>query len=152
MRSKNIPLVLILVAALAGVPAAGAEEVTMTYDFDLHEWHAIDKTDGPVTLHRIRLDPKEGRFTKTVLARPYNQEYLETIRIQLEYTNESAKAWDARLTVRWHDQDGELIDGISGNEKLKKKRARETASLSVATLKYGLAHAKTLEVTVHFKP
>lgn len=140
--------------ALASFPAAPAlaGEVTKTYDFELHDWHDIDSNDGPLTLHRIQLDTKEGRFTKSALNRPHNQEYLETVQIQLEYTNEGSDAWKARLEVRWLDGEGRVIDGISANEKLEKKSARKLTKVSLSTLKYGLERAEKLEVTVHFEP
>ena len=140
----------LLLAMTASV--AAADEVVRRYEFDLDEWQAIEATDGPVTLHRIRIDRKEDRLTKSVLARPYNQEYLEPIRFQLEYSNNASKKWRARIAVRWLDEGGMVIDGFSANETLDKKSASKTVQASVATLKYGLEKAKTLEVEIRFEP
>ncbi|MDH3255137.1 MAG: hypothetical protein OEM62_09115 [Acidobacteriota bacterium] len=144
-------MAVLLMVAATGIPAS-AEEVTRTYEFAVDEWREIQATDGPVTLHRIRLDRKEDRFNKSALARPYNQEYLEPIRFQLEYSNGSTGKWRARVTVRWLDEDGEIIDGFSANETLGKKSAQKVTQASVSTLKYGLAKAKTLEVEIRFEP
>jgi hypothetical protein len=143
---------LIVLTTLLTPLAAVAGEVTKTYEFALHEWHGIDATDGPVTLHRIQLDTREGRFTKSTISRPYNQEFLETVQVQLEYTNESSGPWKARIGVRWLDEEKRVIDVISANEKLDKKAARQVTKLSLSTLKYGLERAETLEVTIHFEP
>jgi hypothetical protein len=129
-----------------------AQEVVRTYDFEIDRWFEIDAVDGAVTLHRIRIDRKEDRLTKAALARPYNQQYLEPVRFQLDYSNGSSSKWDARVTVRWLDEEGRVIDGFSANETLQKKSARKIAQASVSTLKYGLARAKTLEVEVRFEP
>ena len=142
-----VALVLVLTAS-----AALADEVVKRYAFAIDVWQPIDATDGPVTLHRIRIDRKEDRITKSMLARPYNQQYLEPIRFQLEYSNNASKKWRARITVRWLDENDQVIDGFSANETLDKKSASKIAQASVATLKYGLAKAKTLEVQVRFEP
>ena len=137
---------------IAGSGVAQGEEVVKTYEFEVDRWQEIGLTDGPVTLHRIRVDRKEDRLTKSVLARPYNQQYLEPIRFQLDYTNGSSSKWKARVTVRWLDEEGRVIDGFSANETLQKKSANKIAQASVATLKYGLQRAQTLEVEIRFEP
>ncbi len=98
------------------------------------------------------MDRKESRFNKAAISRPFNQQYLEPIRFQLEYTNGASQKWRARVTVRWLDEEGRVIDGFSVNETLEKKSARKIAQASVATLKYGLERAKTFEVEVRFEP
>ena len=142
----------VVIGPLFGAGNVGAAEVKKTYDFALDEWQEIGETDGAVTLHRIRIDRKEGRLTKSAIARPYNQSYLEPVRFQLEYSNGSSEKWKARVTVRWLDEDGQIIDGFSANEVRGKKSARKVAQASVSTLKYGLERAKTLEVEVRFEP
>ena len=137
---------------IAGSGVAQGEEVIKTYEFEVDRWQEIGVADGPVTLHRIRVDRKEDRLTKSVLARPYNQQYLEPIRFQLDYTNGSSSKWKARVTVRWLDEEGRIIDGFSANETLQKKSANKIAQASVATLKYGLQRAQTLEVEIRFEP
>ena len=137
---------------IAGSGVAQGAEVVKTYEFEVDRWHEIGLADGPVTLHRIRIDRKEDRLTKSVLARPYNQQYLEPIRFQLDYTTGSSSKWKARVTVRSLDEEGRVIDGFSANETLQKKSANKIAQASVATLKYGLQRAQTLEVEIRFEP
>ncbi len=155
MRSTTLRTVLGTAATalllLAATPAM-AGQVAETFDFALDEWMDLDATDGPITLYRVRLDKVEGRLTKATVARPYNPEFVETVRLQLEYTNESSSKWNARLTARWLDEDGDPIDGISANEKLDKKSARKITQVSLVTLKYGLERARTLEVEIHYEP
>ena len=148
--TRSILAAVLLVAA--GVGVASGEEVVKTYEFAVDEWFEIGSSDGPVTLHRIRIDRKEDRLTKSMLARPYNQQYLEPIRFQLEYTNGSSEKWRARITVRWLDEEGRIIDAFSANEVMAKKSAHKVAQASVSTLKYGLERAATLEVEVRFEP
>lgn len=151
-RSLTLVLGAVLIAALGTAAAAPAAVFSQSYDFALDSWNEIAASDGPITLHRLRLDLLEGRLTKSSLSRPHNHEYLETARVQLEYTNESTSKWKARVTVRWLDEEGRVIDGIGANETLDKKSARKVASVSVATLKYGLERAKKLEVEIHYEP
>ena len=142
---------ILVLTLLAAAPAAGGE-VTKTFDFELDSWHDIDAVDGPVKLHRIRLDRKQDRLTKSVLSRPYNQDYLDVVQVTLEYTNEATASWKARLDIRWLDAEGRVIDGFGANEKLEKKAARQVFRVSIPTLKYAVERAETLEVKVHFQP
>ena len=138
---------------LAGASAATAgEAIVKSYDFAVDKWFEIEESDGPITLHRIRIDRKEDRLTKSVIARPYNQQYLEPVRFQLDYTNTSSAKWKTRVTVRWLDEEGSVIDGFSANETFQKNSARRIVQASVATLKYGLQQATTLEVEVRVDP
>ncbi len=136
--------------ASAAVLSAGVAE--RTYEFKLDDWMSLEVDETPIELHRLRMDRIEGRLTKSALSRPHNQEYLETVRIQLEYTNSSDRKWKARLNVRWLDADGQVIDGFSANETLEKRSARKIVQTSVSTLVYGLEQAETLEVEIHYDP
>jgi hypothetical protein len=75
-----------LVATLEPAPAV-AEMLERSFEFKIGEWHALDTDTSPITLHRIRLDRKDARFSKSTLSRPYNQKFIDTIAVQLEYTN-----------------------------------------------------------------
>lgn len=153
--SKMAILGLVLLAAVATITGSArleAAEVVKTYDFAIDEWQEIGEVDGPVTLHRIRIDRKEDRLNKASLARPNNLGYLEPVRFQLEYTNGASQKWRARVEVRWMDEDGMIIDGFSANETLDKKSAQKITQASISTLKYGIKKAKTLEVKIRFEP
>ncbi len=139
-------------AVLLLASPAPAAQLSQTFDFAIDRWFPLEAGDGPVTLHRIRLDLLEGRLTKSSLARPYNSEYLETVRIQLDYTNRATAKWSARVTVRWLDAEGRVIDGFSANEKLERNSARKVAQVTLSTLRYGLERAATLEVDIHYEP
>ena len=147
-------LTILMTVLMVGALGAGANaaEVARSYDFAVDEWQEIGEVDGPVTLHRIRIDRKEDRLNKSTIARPYNLGYLETVRFQLEYTNGSSQKWRARIEVRWLDEAGKVIDGFGANETLDKKSANKVAQASVSTLKYGIQKAKTLEIKVRFEP
>lgn len=150
--SSLVAAAVLSLVAFVGAGRLEAAEVVKSYDFMIDEWQEIGEVDGPVTLHRIRIDRKEDRFTKSTIARPVNMAYLEPVRFQLEYTNGANQKWRARVEVRWLDEDGAVIDGFSANETLAKKSAQKIAQASFSTLKYGLTKAKTLEVKVRFEP
>ncbi|MDX1501814.1 MAG: hypothetical protein R3325_05580 [Thermoanaerobaculia bacterium] len=153
MRSlgrASLAAILLIFTLAPGQLHAGV--LTRTYDFVTDDWLEIDETDGPITLHRIRLEPQKGRLTKATLARPHNQEYLQPLVVQLEYTNGSDRKWRARVSVRWLDEEGRIIDGIGANETLDKKSAKKLVEVSLSTLKYGVARAETLEVSIHYDP
>lgn len=153
MNRKTLRIVLAaLLLAPVAVGIAGAEEVVKSFDFEVDRWYPIEVSDGPVTLHRIRIDRKEDRLNKATLARPYNQQYLQPVRFELDYTNGSSEKWKARVMVRWLDEEDRVIDGFSANETLQKKSAHKTVHASVSTLKYGIERAKTLQVEVRFEP
>lgn len=154
MKTYTLAVAIVAGSFLLGVaqPAAATTEIEKTYSFALDEWHAVELEDGPLTVYRMHIDRKEGRVTKASIIRPYNSEFLDTLRVQLEYTNESSNAWKARVTLRWLDADGQVIDGFSANEKLASKKARGIVSFSVPTLRYGLEQAETLEMTIHVQP
>ena len=149
---RRIVLAIAVGALFAAATPLAAAEFQKTFKFAVDEWHEIESTDGAVTLHRIRLNPKEGRSTRSAVLRPFNHEYLSTLQVQLEYTNGTERKWRARVAVRWLDEEGRIIDGFSGNEGLEKKSARKLTEMSVPTLKYGLEAAKTLEVDINFEP
>lgn len=153
MKAIHTTLPIVAILALLGLATgSSAAQLKQTYDFALDKWQPIEDSDGPVTMHRVRLDIVEGRLTKSAVTRPYNQEFLETVRVQLEYTNESSSKWKGRITVRWLDEDGKAIDGISANETFDKRSAKKINQVSLSTLKYGLERAKTLEVEIHYEP
>lgn len=151
MRPFTFATLLFAGLLLVAAPSASAGEVTKTFDFELDEWHDVAYTDGPITIHRIRLDRVEGRFTKSSVWRPHNNENLDTIRITIEYTNTDSKGWKARVTTRWFDGEDRLIDGFGANESFNKNSARKTVEVSVPTLTYGIDRAEKLELSVHFK-
>lgn len=147
MRRPISYLFAFLILGVAVVPgAANALEVVKTFDFSLDEWQELESTEDAVTLHRIRLVRNQGRLTKAAFQRPYNQEYLEALQIELDYTNGGSKDKEVRVEVEWLDAEGEVIDGFGANEDLDKKSARKTTSTSLSTARYGLGKAETLKV------
>lgn len=142
---------LVWLVPTGGALAAG-EEIVRTYEFAVDNWKEIAVEDGAVTLHRIRLDHKEDRVTQATLARRPNEEYLQPIRFQLEYSNSSTAKKKVRIKLSWLDEEGRVIDGFGAAESLQKQSARRTVQASVATLKYGLEQAATLQVEIRFEP
>lgn len=138
------------VSALLPMAAfAGTAEKTVT--LKMGEWVELASTDGPVTLHRIRL-VREGGITKSKLMRPGNSQYLADVQIQLEYTNDSTNDWEAKFDLEWLDASGEAIDGYRGQEGLDSEQRHDEQTVTLSTLKYGLDRAKKLRVRIDFDP
>ncbi|MEO7795786.1 MAG: hypothetical protein ABIV06_13535 [Thermoanaerobaculia bacterium] len=140
----------ILLAGLLAAPSfAGSAEKTVA--FKIGEWIDLTSTDGPVTLHRIRL-VREGGFTKSSFMRPGNSQYLDDVQIQLEYTNDSTNDWKAKFDIEWLDADGNTIDGYKGEEGLDSEQRHEDQTVTVSTLKYGLEKARKLKIRIDTNP
>jgi hypothetical protein len=146
-----LPTLGLLLLGLATLPrAAAAGDVSKDVPFAVDQWIELDVTDGPVTLHRIRLRHVSGGFTKSKLFRPGNDEFLETVQIQLDYSNSSTKDWEVHLNVRWIDSTGATIDGYIDDEDLDDSETHGDATATLSTLRYGLDRAARLLVDLHF--
>lgn len=150
MRKPLLTYFVALALACVALPLA-AGEVDKDVPLALDQWIELNATDGPVTLHRIRL-AKHGGFTKSKLLRPGNSEYLEDVQIQLDYTNDASRDWEARLKVEWLDAAGEVIDGYNDSENLDGGSRHDEQTVTLSTLKYGLAKAKKLRIDIDFHP
>ena len=128
---------------------AGTAEKTVT--LKLGEWVELASTDGPVTLHRIRL-VREGGITKSSFMRPGNSQYLADVQIQLEFTNDSTNDWEAKFDLEWLDSAGVAIDGYRGQEGLDSEKRHDQQTVTLSTLKYGIDRAKKLRIRIDFQP
>lgn len=131
--------------------AASAGTAEKTVAFKLGEWIDLASTDGPVTLHRIRV-VREGGLTKSTFMRPGNSQYLADVQIQLEFTNDSTNDWEAKFDVEWLDAAGDAIDGYRGAESLDSEKRHEEQTVTLSTLKYGLDKAKKLKIRIDTNP
>ncbi len=147
-----LPRRILLVTYLGFFLACGAlwaREVERKVPFALDRWIELKVNDGPVTLHRIRLaNLRTSLKSKTI--RPGNEEYLQDVRIELEYSNESSSDWEARISLIWRDEDGHVIDGYNDTEQLHDERRYEVATVTLSTLRYGLERARRLELSIRF--
>lgn len=144
-------LVAALALVLVAAPAAFAGEVEKRVPFVLGEWIDLGASDGPVTLHRIRIERQTG-ITKSKLMRPGNSQYLTDVQVQLEFTNEATRDWEARVDLEWLDADGQAIDGYDDGENLDSESRHDLQTVTLSTLRYGLARAKTLTLRIEFHP
>lgn len=147
-----LTLALAAAALLLSGPPAHAKSVDMTVDFALDAWFDLNFEDGPIVLHRIRLSPQSGPITKSKLIRPFSSEYLQEVQIQLEFSNSSTRDWEADLLIEWLDSDGKVIDGYNDDENLDNNESRDLATVTMPTLKYGLAKAKSLRLKISVRP
>lgn len=133
--------------ALAAPSIAGEFEKTVPFTFD--QWFDVNSQEGPVTLHRIRI-VKERQSAKSRIMRPGNSEYLQDVQIQLEYTNDATRDWEAKLRVEWLDENGLAIDGYNDEENLDSESRHDQATVTLSTLRYGLERAKKLAIRIDF--
>jgi hypothetical protein len=148
---RSLRPTLALAAALGSSAAALAGTVEKTVPFALDQWIELASTDGPVTLHRLRL-VRQGGVTKSTFMRPGNNKYLADVQIQLEFTNDSTNDWEARFEVEWVDGDGKVIDGYEGDEGLDSEQRHEQQTVTLSTLKYGIDKAKKLKIRITTNP
>ena len=146
----HFPRTLALAATLALTAplATHAAGVDRTENFALDHWYDLNVTDGPVTLHRIRVVKQTGPITKSLFVRPGNQQYSETIQFQLEYSNDATADWVADLDVALLDDQGTAIDGYHDGEGLGDGDRHEQATVTLSTLKYALERARKLRIRI----
>lgn len=150
---RPAPLLLLVLGALLVAPhPARAGKIDRKVPFVLDQWVELGVTDGPVTIHRVRVERQSGSVTKSSFLRPGNTEYLSTVRIVVEYSHDGTKDWDADLDIAWLDGAGEVIDGYRDEENLDRASRRETATVTLSTLQYGLSRAKSLRIGIEFHP
>ena len=144
---------LLLAAVLAvGAAAPGAPgQVDRKVPFQVDAWTTLDSTDGPLTLHRIRL-AREHESMKSKIMRPNNSEFLQDVRIEIEFSNTASHDWKARIEYRWLDADGKPIDGYNNSENLDSDSRHELQTITLSTLRYGLEKAKTVEIHITYEP
>lgn len=138
-------VLLLLVMALP----AQAEKIELEFPFELDEWFDIDHEDGPITIHRVRVESKAN--VKSRIFRPgiRGDSMIQDVQIQIEYTNRSARDVECELEVFWLDAEGRPIDGYAGEEDMNEEETDQmTAQRS--TLIYGLEVAKTLSVKIEY--
>ena len=140
-----------LAFALAAAPLA-AGEVQKNVPFALDQWVELGASDGPVTLHRVRLVRHSGSATKSGFMRPGNAEFLEDVQIQLEFSNAASNDWEARVHFVWQDAEGQPIDGYDDSENLDSDSRNDQQTVTLSTLRYGLARAKKLDIRISFQP
>jgi hypothetical protein len=149
MRRLATAFALVAGCILAALPAhAGTAEKTVPFALD--QWVALDSTDGPVTIHRLRIVKQKGSFTKSAFLRPGNDEYLDTLQIQIEYSNSAKDDWKARLDIAWLDEQGTLIDGYNDTDSLDDDEKHTLDTVTLSTLKYGVAQAKKLRIKIRY--
>ena len=150
MRTAS-PLRLALAAVILLPLATFAGTVEKNVAFKLDQWIELASTDGPVTLHRVRI-VRQGGVTKSSFMRPGNNKYLSDVQIQLEFTNDSTNDWEARFAIEWLDGDGKVIDGYEGDEGLDSESRHEQQTVTLSTLKYGIDKAKKLKIRIDTNP
>jgi len=133
--------------------AAEAAPFRRTVPFALDQWFDIGFQDGPVTIHRLRIERKGGlKGFKSVVSRPGNTEFVQDVQIQIEFSNSSTSDWEVKARVVWLDANDQVIDGYKGDEGLGDEESHELATMLFSTLKYGLDQARKLRIELEVQP
>ena len=146
---RSLCFALAVFALLPAVSFAGTAEKSVAFALD--QWVELASTDGPVTLHRVRV-VRQGGVTKSSFMRPGNNKDLDDVQIQLEFTNESSNDWEARFAIEWLDGEGKVIDGYEGTEGLDSEQRHDQQTVTLSTLKYGIDKAKRLKIRIDTNP
>lgn len=147
MRTTLTCLTLLVAASVMA-----GDAIDKSVPFELGTWIELERTEGPVVLHRMRVVEQTGTITKSSIFRPSGSEYLKTVQIQVEYSNSATKDWTAWMQVEWVDADGKIIDGYRGDESLDDREVHDLVTVTLSTLKYGLERAKDLKIHLEVKP
>lgn len=151
VRLPGLTLLFAAVLAVSGAAPSRAETVEKTVPFALDKWVDLASTDGPVTLHRVRL-VRQGGSTKSTFMRPGSNKYLTDVQVQIEFSNDSTNDWEAAVAIEWVDDDGKVIDGYEGDEGLDSEKRHDEQTVTLSTLKYGLDRAKKLKIRIETHP
>jgi hypothetical protein len=151
MRLRSLVMTLAAAAALAA-PAAAQAPLDKTVPFELDKWYELNVKDGPITLHRLRLERQGGGGLKARVTRAADEEFTAPVKVELEYSNASSTDWKAAFRIAWVDEAGEAIDGYNGSHQLDEKKDFDRCGGTVTTLKYGLAKARRLRLRINVKP
>jgi hypothetical protein len=148
--TRSLLLAIFAAAALAA-PAAAQTTVDKTLPFELDKWYELSAKEGPITLHRLRLERQGGVPLKARVAGS-DDEFRVPVKVEIEYSNVSSTDWKGVVRLTWFDEHGELVDGYNGTVGLDEKKDFNRSGGTVVTLKYGLAHARKLRILVNVHP
>jgi hypothetical protein len=141
----------LLAATVLAAPASAQTSVDKTVPFELDKWYELNVKEGPITLHRIRLERAGGGGLKSRVIGG-EDEYRVPIKAELEYSNAASSDWRVVFRISWVDESGEAIDGYNGSHQLSEKKDFERTGGTVTTLRYGLARARKLRLMMNVKP
>jgi hypothetical protein len=143
-------VVFALGAVLSGAAAPAADRlVDKTLPFQVDKWYELDAKEGPVTVHRLRVE-RGGGGLKTKMLGP--SEYQVPLTLDLEYSNAASHDWKASVRVEWLDDDGEIIDGFNERKEFDDAKQFEHLHASLTTLRYGVGRARKLRITIAVDP
>ena len=141
----------LLAATVLAAPASAQTSVDKTLPFELDKWYELNVKEGPITLHRIRLERAGGGGLKARVTGG-EDEYRAQVKVDLEYSNVASSDWRVVFRISWLDDGGEAIDGYNGSHELEEKKDFNRTGGTVTTLRYGLARARKLRLLLNVKP
>jgi len=141
----------LLAATVLAAPASAQTSVDKTVPFELDKWYELNVKEGPITLHRIRLERAGGGGLKARVTGG-EDEYRAQVKVDLEYSNVASADWRVVFRISWLDDGGETIDGYNGSHELEEKKDFNRTGGTVTTLRYGLARARKLRLLLNVKP
>jgi hypothetical protein len=120
--------------------------------FELEKWIDVNKTDGPITIHRIRVSEDQAGIRSKSAEMALNRAYVQRIAVQIEYTNESSRRYKSHIAVNMADANGEAVDGFSDDEGLEPNKSRGLVTRSFPASKYGLQRVTRIDLEIKLTP
>jgi hypothetical protein len=151
MTLNRLLALAILAVASAAAPAAAQPTVDKNLPFELDKWYELNVKEGPITLHRLRLE-RQGGVPLKARVTGGDDDFRVPVKVEIEYSNVSSTDWKAVVRITWLDEQGQVIDGYNGTSGLDEKKDFDRSGGTVVTLKYGLAHARKLRVLISARP
>ena len=94
----------VLAATVLAVPASAQTSVDRTVPFELEKWFELNVKEGPITLHRIRLERVGAGLKARVTGG--EDEYRVAVKVELEYSNAASSDWRGVFRISWVDESG----------------------------------------------
>lgn len=150
LQYRSLVLAVLALAFLMPQSLLGAT-IDKEFPFELDKWYDLGITDGDVTIHRVRVEAVSSNI-KSRIFRPglSNDPLVRDVQIQVEYSNDSSRDYEADLAIFWVDGQGRRIDGYEGEEDMDEEEQHEEMTALRSTLTYGLDVAKKLKVHIKF--
>jgi hypothetical protein len=150
--TRRIVFACLVAAIVGGGSRADATVIKQSCEFRMETWCDVNQQDGAVTIHRFRVTTTDIGIRSISANNVLNDEYLERIGVQIEFTNDGDRKYKSFIKVRWVDGDETAIDGFGDEEGLDARRSHGMVRRSIGALKYGLMKAKQIEFEINLNP
>ncbi|MEM6704280.1 MAG: hypothetical protein AAF690_16305 [Acidobacteriota bacterium] len=142
---------IVLFAWVVAAPAT-AQKVQRTLPFEVDQWIDLEVVNGAITLHRFRIVRDNTLVEPKLLGSKPDFEFHDGLQFQLEFTNDGDYNWKADVRLEWKDDREALIEGMSGQVTLNKRKRHHVRKVTDVALRYGIQRAQQLELKITVNP